>query len=276
MLVRSLTALLLLTVVTGVSAQDDTLKIATFNIRYANDNDGEDVWTHRIQAVTEFAKQNDIIGMQEVRKGQFDTLRENLSAFGSYGVGRDDGKQGGEHAVIFYRKDRFEPIDKGTFWLSETPDVVGQKGWDAALPRTCTWILLRNQKTKQPIYVANTHFDHRGSKARLGSGELLAKRIGAQPQDMPVVVMGDLNCLPGSGPYEALAAVFSDARKVSQTPPSGPTSTWNGFRAIAPDRIIDHIFVRNVDVLKLATLDPKTDQGRFASDHLPVQITITQ
>ena len=255
-------------------ADDPQVKIATYNIRYANPQDGDDVWPNRMKSVIAYAQTNDIIGMQEVTAPQFEQLREGLPEFDSYGVGRDDGKSGGEHAPIFYRKDRFKPLKKGTFWLSETPDEVGKKGWDAALPRTCTWIRFRDTQSARPLYVANTHFDHRGVTARAESGKLLAQRIGKLPADLPIVVMGDLNCLSHSDPYDSIASSFADARTASRTKPTGPGSTWNGFREIAPDRIIDHIFVRSIDVLQLSIQDPKTDRGRFASDHLPVQMII--
>ena len=251
------------------------IKITTYNIRYANRGDGEDVWPNRKQDVASFAAESDIIGMQEVTEPQFAFLRESLPQFESYGVGRDDGKSGGEHAPIFYRKSRFEVIDKGTFWLSETPEDIGKPGWDAALPRTCTWMHLKQRSDGQEFYIANTHFDHRGAKARAESGKLIAQRLGKLPNDLKIVLLGDFNCVPGSEPYQAITAVIADARQTSQSKPTGPNSTWNGFREIVPDRIIDHIFVRAVTVAKLAVLDPRTDAGRFASDHLPVQVTVS-
>jgi endonuclease/exonuclease/phosphatase family metal-dependent hydrolase len=271
-----LSTLLLIASSLSVAAEETAkqIKVATYNIRFANPGDGKDIWPNRKESVIASARENDILGMQEVTEPQFRDLRDALPEFDSYGVGRDDGKSGGEHAPIFFRKDRFEPLEKGTFWLSETPEQVGKKGWDAALPRTCTWMLLRDTRSGQKLYVANTHFDHRGSQARTESAKLMAKRIDEASKDLPVVVLGDFNCLPASEPYNALAAVFTDARKASQTEPTGPASTWNGFREIAPDRIIDHVFVRSIDVLQLSTLNPKTAEDRFASDHLPVQIII--
>ena len=251
------------------------VKVATYNIRYANPNDGQDIWSNRQQNVIAFTRRNDIIGLQEVTEPQFAQLRAGLSDFDSYGVGRDDGKSGGEHAPIFYRQDKFEVLDKGTFWLSETPQAVGVKGWDAALPRTCTWIHFRDRRNGAELYVANTHFDHRGAKARAESGKLLAERLGKLPKDLPILLMGDFNCLIDSEPYNAIVSALTDARQASKSKPTGPTSTWNGFSKIAPDRIIDHIFVRSVDVLRLAVHNPKTDQGRFASDHLPVQVVVS-
>ncbi len=248
--------------------------IATYNIRYANPNDGKDVWKNRRETVVKYLADKDIFGLQEVTASQYEYLRENLSDFATYGVGRDDGERGGEHSPIFYRKERFEPLRRGTFWLSEQPEEVGESGWDAALPRICTWMILRDRNSGQEFCVANTHFDHRGKVARDESAKLLAERSGELPAEMPVVLMGDFNCQPGSDPYQTLTATLSDARKVTQSPPRGPDSTWNGFRAIEPQRIIDHVFVRNVDVVEFRVDDPKTQRGRFGSDHLPVRITL--
>lgn len=259
---------------TEVDEGKSQLKIATYNIRYANPGDGKDVWPNRREAVIQYIGQNTIIGLQEVTKPQLDDLRKGLPQFESYGVGRDDGKSGGEHSPVFYRKDRFEVIDKGTFWLSESPEKVGVKGWDAALPRTCTWIHFRDRQSGQELYVANTHFDHRGVTARTESGKLIAQRLRQLPDDLPIVVMGDLNCPPDAEPYNAIASSFADARKVSDSMPTGPTSTWNGFSEIIPDRIIDHLFVRSINVSHLTTHNPKTSGDRFASDHLPVQAVV--
>ena len=259
------------------SAADDSgtqIKATTYNIRYANPRDGEDIWVNRRGAVASYLKGSDVIGLQEVTEPQFAYLREALTKFDSYGVGRDDGKSGGEHAPIFFRKDRFEALAKGTFWLSESPDEVGQKGWDAALPRTCTWMRLRDRRDGKEFYVANTHFDHRGVQARTESGKLIARRVEQLPESLPVVVMGDFNCQPDSEPYNAIVSKLSDARLVSRSKPSGVNSTWNGFTKIVPQRIIDHIFVRSLKVNQIAVEDPKTDRGRFASDHLPVQAVI--
>ena len=251
------------------------ISIASYNIRYANPNDGEDIWEHRKEAVAEYLQRLDLVGLQEVTEPQLAYLRGKLAGFDSYGVGRDDGKSGGEHAPIFFRRDCFESIDQGTFWLSETPDVVGKKGWDAALPRTCTWMRLRHLASGNELYVANTHFDHRGLKARAESGKLLAERLGALPEKLPIVLLGDFNCLKESDPYNAITTTLADARTQSKTAPNGPSSTWNGFREIIPDRIIDHIFVRGLVIGSIAVDDPKTSTGRFASDHLPVRCTIS-
>ena len=265
-------------VITEGGAEDSpALRVVTYNIRYANPEDGPDVWSNRVESVSGFLDRQDIAGLQEVTFPQLQDLRQRLDAFDAYGVGRDDGKQGGEHAPIFYRRERLEPVEQGTFWLSETPDQVGVAGWDAALPRTCTWMILRDKISGASMLVANTHFDHRGSAARAESGKLVLRMLRERAGDLAVILLGDFNCEAGSDPYRGLTAedYLVDARVASQTEPTGPNSTWNGFEEIVAGRVIDHIFVHGgLDVLELATLDPRTPASRFASDHLPVRALI--
>lgn len=252
-------------------------RLATYNIRYANRGDGLDWWGNRAEAVGDYLKQFDIIGLQEVTPVQLSELQKKLVEFNAYGVGRDDGKKLGEHAVIFYRKNRFEQSSKGTFWLSENPQKIGVAGWDAALPRTCTWLKLEEAGTGKSFLVGNTHFDHRGSLARTQSGELIREKLLEIADGIPIVLIGDFNCLPKSDPYLAITAgdQFIDAREVSPEKVNLSAGTWNGFKEIARGRIIDHIFLHGkFSVMEYAIDDPRTDQGRFASDHLPVRVVI--
>lgn len=256
---------------------DSFIDVVTYNIRYANRGDGEDFWDNRAETVSRFLAEFDVAGLQEVTAGQLDLLSSELSDHGWYGLGRDDGKRGGEHAPIFYRKDRFDVVDTGTFWLSSAPETVGNVGWDAALPRTCTWMLLKDRKNGQTWWFANTHFDHRGVQAREESAKLVRRVALEQERHVPVVIMGDFNCTPQSDPYRALTleSKLADAREVSVADVTGPDSTWNGFSAIVPGRVIDHLFVSGpVVVQKLNILDPKTESGRFGSDHLPVHARV--
>lgn len=111
----------------------------SFNIRYNNPADGEHAWPLRKERVASLLRfhQADLIGMQEVLQGQLEDLRALLPEYAWVGVGRDDGKNAGEFSPIFYRASRFEVLDSGTFWLSETPELVASKSWDAAPPITC-------------------------------------------------------------------------------------------------------------------------------------------
>ena len=262
----------------GLADENAVLKVMTYNIRFANPGDGKDVWPHRVDRVAETISGVDLAGLQEVTDPQLRDLQSRLDGFDCYGVGRDDGKQAGEYSPIFYRSDRLSIEDRGTFWLSETPTEVASIGWDASMTRICSWVLVRDKRSGIRFWFASTHFDHVGSEARRRSGELIVEWVGRHADDLPAIVVGDFNCLPGSEPYGAMVSADAVVRLFDarlRTEPQGPRSTWNGFAKIEPGRLIDHIFVTDsVEMESLEVLNPKTAAGRFASDHLPVVATV--
>ena len=263
----------------SVCANDDStdVQIVSYNIRLFNPRDGDDHWPNRTDAVVKFISRWDLIGLQEVTPEQFTELQTRLSKdFNAYGLGRDDGKSRGESAAVFYRKSRIEVLKEETFWLCENSDQPGELGWDAACPRTVTWMHLKDKRTGDAFYFANTHFDHRGSEARENSANMIVSKIGAAGASERVIVVGDFNCPPKSKPYETLvASALADARGSAAKVVKSPESTWNGFREIVPGRIIDHIFVTpTVNVSEFQIHNPKTAAGRFASDHLPVRVVV--
>ena len=257
-------------------------EVLSYNIRYASPGDGPDRWQFRVDAVADVIGSSDVAALQEVTHGQLEDLIARLDGFGWYGVGREDGKQAGEAVPIFYRESRFKKLDEGTFWLSDTPSVAGTRGWDAALPRITSWVKLQDKQNQQPLMVASTHFDHLGQQARLESAKLLRQWMLDLPAELPVIVLGDFNTRPGSDPYTVMVgdqpstSPIRDARSISDSEPSGPQSTWNGFDKVVPGQIIDHVFVRgNIDVKRYAVENPKTSEDRFTSDHLPVRVVVT-
>ncbi len=260
-------------------ATAQSISVMTWNIRYNNPGDGVNAWPHRKDWVAEIISGNevDIAGFQEVLAGQFDDLKQRLPEMEAYGVGRDDGKMAGEFSPVFYRRDRFELIEKSTFWLSPSPDVPGSKGWDAALPRIASWLKLKDRQSGTVFYVVNTHFDHKGTQARTESAALIVRQLRDQFSGHSVVLTGDFNTTPGTPPYQTLIdadsaglVMLTDTFQHSSFEPEGPNSTWNGFQAIVPGQRIDFIFTSaSVKVQNLRILTDQRD-GRFPSDHLPV------
>ncbi len=258
--------------------KDATVNVMSFNVRYDNPADGPDAWPHRKDWVAEIVREHaDVVGMQEVKKNQLDDLKKRLPDFEFYGVGRDDGKEAGEYVPLAWKKDRFEAVEKGVFWLSETPDTPSN-GWDAKLNRVSTWVRLKDRKTDKLLLVLNTHFDHQGERARRESGKLMRTWAVTHADGNPVIITGDFNASATSVPYknvtaDAGAMTLRDSRLLAKTP-EGPESTWNGFKEVVPGRRIDFIFsTAPVEVRGYRTLD-ETRGGRFPSDHLPIVATL--
>ena len=260
------------------------LRVMTFNLRYDNPGDGPNAWPHRRDWVAGLVRfhEADVIGVQEALASMLRDLDTRLPGFARVGVGRTDGREKGEYSAILYRTDRLELLDSGTFWLSPTPEVVGSKGWDAAIERVATWSRFRDRRTGCPYLHLNTHFDHIGEQARQESARLIRRRLATLSQGLPVIVTGDLNSNPQSGGYRILTrdtltdAVppLLDAMTASRTGHYGPTSTWEAFKALEPGQRIDYVLVSpRVTVLSHGIL-PDSWDGRFPSDHLPVLATL--
>lgn len=259
-------------------AQDAApVRVMTYNIRYNNTGDGEHAWPNRKDRVASTVRfyGADLVGMQEALRGQIDDLAAALPGYAWTGVGRDDGRDAGEFSPIFYRADRFELLESDTFWLSETPEVVGSKSWDAAITRVVTWGHFEEKATGKRFYHFNTHFDHRGEQARTESARLLRARVADISGAAPLVVTGDLNFEPSAEGYGILTApsdgALTDTIEETAEPHHGPVATCCGFSVEdGPTRRIDYVFIKNgIEVLHHGTLSDSQDK-HYASDHLAV------
>jgi endonuclease/exonuclease/phosphatase family metal-dependent hydrolase len=177
--------------------QPADLRVMTFNIRYGTANDGVNRWDNRkeflIATIKEFGP--DLLGTQETLGFQRDYLAEQLPGYDVVGVGRDDGKDQGEMMALYFKRDRFEKLAEGHFWLSESPEKPGSKSWDSSLPRMATWVKLRERGREDaaPILFLNTHFDHRGPQARKKSAEMIRRQVGNLGQGCSIDETGDNN-----------------------------------------------------------------------------------
>ncbi len=254
------------------------LKVMTWNIRYNNPDDGENAWPLRKNQVTDLILFHapDVIGMQEALLGQVNDIASRLPGYDWVGVGRDNGINAGEYSPIFYDSRRFQLKEQGWFWLSETPEIPS-KGWDAALPRICTYIKLEEYDGRRNFWVFNTHFDHVGDEARKEAAKLIFDKIKELNDDkLPVILTGDFNLTPDTDPMKWLMRKMHDTRDMSEAEPYGPVGTFNGFDFNSPlQNRIDYIFVNRkvTAVRKYGVLTDSYDQ-KYPSDHLPVYVEL--
>lgn len=251
------------------------LNVGSFNLRYDNEGDKENSWEHRKDMVVSLVQFHDfdVWGIQEGLIHQVKELVKD-SMYTYVGVGRDDGKEGGEHAAVLFKKDRFNLLDSGNYWLSETQDNPSL-GWDAQCRRVCSWAKLKDKVSDKEFYFFSVHFDHIGKVARRESALIMLANIKKIAGNIPAICVGDFNGTPDSEPIKILKTdgLLLDSRVVSKTSPYGTVGTTNQFNLNAPMKNrIDYIFItRNIQVNKYGTLN-EFQYGRFPSDHFPIMI----
>ena len=270
--------LMLLAVLTLASCAQEEKKTnvrwATFNMRLDTPRDSLNNWKYRKDRVAQYIKDNrlDVVGTQEVLQNQFDDLKALLPEFEGVGVAREDGKQKGEYSAVFYRKEKFDALDSGTFWLAENPDSVGMMGWDAACVRVATWAKLQDKATGKIVMAVNTHFDHVGVEARRQSALLIIRKIKEIVGDRPAVLTGDFNVKDDSEAYATITTnefVLKDAYKIAEEH-VGVDYTWHNFDRMPLEKRskIDFIFV-TPQIKVLHSEIPAPVKDALLTDHNP-------
>ena len=262
---------------------------ASYNLRNANSADSlqGDGWGNRCPIIARLVQfhEFDIFGTQEGLRHQLDSLKTSLPKYDYIGVGRNDGKKEGEHAAIFYRIDKFELLEHGDFWLSETPEKPSV-GWDAVLPRICTWGHFKYKDTGFEFLFFNLHMDHIGKQARVESALLVQQKMKEIGENLPAILTGDFNVDQASESYQVLhdSGILSDSYETAQLryATNGTCAGWNPD-TYTPNRI-DHIFVtKNFVVEKYGVLTDtyriKNEatgkyEARIPSDHFPVKVVL--
>lgn len=287
----------------GVSRRVTTLQVGSYNIRYANRGDSlkGNGWGQRCPVIASQILFHDleIFGTQEGKHVPLQQLKELLPGYDYIGVGRDDGKEKGEHSAIFYKTDMFDLLDHGDFWLSQTPEVPSV-GWDAAMNRICTWGHFKVKGTKQELYYFNLHMDHIGVQARMESAKLVVSKIREICKGKPVILTGDFNVDQTNQIYNTFteSGVLDDSYEICEIR-YALDGTANGFdpNSFTTSRI-DHVFVTpGTRVIRYGvltdtyrTMTPEAQkyengnfpkeisfqayQARTPSDHFPVKVIL--
>ena len=273
---KSKILLLLCCVLISGALKAQEYKVMTYNIKYANENDGENSWSKRKNWLTAQIGfyEPDILGVQEAVHSQMEHFVQNLGEYSYVGEAREGGEKG-EYSAILYKKEDFEILKSDTFWLSKTPDEVS-RGWDADFNRVCTYALIRNKETNEKFWVFNTHFDHVGTQARNESSKLIISKIKElNKEELPVLLMGDFNLEPDTEEIQLISEYLEDSSEKAAMK-FGPSGTFNGYNFKDPvTRRIDYIFSnKNVEVKKYAVLSDSKEL-KYPSDHFPVVVEVS-
>lgn len=276
--------------------------VASYNLRQHNHRDSVqgDGWGRRYPVMAKLIRFHgfDIFGTQEGYKVQLEELKGELPGYDYIGIGREDGKEEGEHSAIFYRTDMFEVLDHGDFWLSEHPDTPGL-GWDAVCPRICTWGHFRHKPSGREFLFFNLHMDHVGTTARVESAKLVQQKMKEFGSELPTFLTGDFNVDQTHNSYKELAesGALVDSYNVADLV-YALNGTFNSYYTTGfTDSRIDHIFVSpQVKVKKYGVLtdtyrsfeendtivpadapseiELKGYRARTPSDHFPVKVEV--
>ena len=256
---------------------DPQLTVVSYNLRVdAGPREPAQSWAARLPLVLESIRrlEPDFLGTQEGLISQLEDLRRALPGYRFVGQGREGGLRG-EFAAIFYRADRFAPLEQGDFWLSDTPDAPGSSTWGNRYRRMATWGRFFDRRHRRELLVLNTHWDHEVPAAREKSAALMRHRVAHWPAGLPVVVTGDFNAVADADPAYRLMVedgFFQDTWSVAAARRGDPTlDTFHDFQPPRHEnRRIDWILTRGpwrtVDV----EIVGDSFGGRFPSDHFPV------
>ena len=261
--------------------KDTPIRFANYNMRVILDRDSLDrAFTQRKPFIIKRISDHnfDIIGAQEVNDAMKEALMEDLK--GTYeviGEGRRADRKG-EGTPIFYKTSRFELIDWGSFWLSETPDVPGSKNWDASVERIATWSKFLDKITGRKFFYINTHFDHKGPESRTMAAKITLDKARELCGGLPVFVTGDLNTNSTSEAIAILSdnELVKDSYTSSETAPTGRKSPYYAFDFDRADSDRgDYIFVpKDATVLSYACVDDDIKDRQYSSDHCPVLVEV--
>jgi endonuclease/exonuclease/phosphatase family metal-dependent hydrolase len=257
----------------------EPFKVMTFNLRTGLSADGENAWNHRRQLVADFidSEMPDVMGVQEALTFQLTFIEDNVPGYAW--VGRSRRVIPDEYSAVFYRTDKFALVDEGTFWLSDTPEVVGSRFTNNQLcPRIVTWVELTSLATGRTLFVFNTHWDtYHGEDVHERSAALMVAKIAEIAGEAPVFVTGDFNEAAGNSGYGILTGGLVYDEVTGNLLDPWPAldlieeGTFHGFTGVPTGEVrIDWVLATADFAPTAGEIAHFNQDGRYPSDHFPV------
>ncbi|MCH5192228.1 MAG: endonuclease/exonuclease/phosphatase family protein [Oscillospiraceae bacterium] len=261
-------------VISAAEQSIDEVRVMSCNLRCISPTDlGKKSWFYRADLIIKNIENENpgIIGFQEATKWQYGYICDTLDGYDSIITYRDNAFNS-EGCPIFYRTDMYTLIDKGSFWLSETPDEMS-KDWNSACYRICSYVILKDNASDREFVVFNTHLDHISDEARIkGIGVVLDKI--EQFGSLPSMIMGDFNAEEDSETYKSATENFLDVKY--QTENTMTSCTYQNWGKALDRDCIDYLMISKigftVNSYKVVT---DTYDGVYPSDHFPLSVSLT-
>ena len=254
---------------------NDEITIMSANVRcYAPDDLFKKSWFYRADLLIEDVNsvKPDIIGFQEVSILHYGYLQNAMPDYDSEIMYRDDWILS-EGCPIFYRTDKYEKLASGSFWLSETPDVMS-KDWGAAHYRIATYVILKDRASGREFVVFNTHLDHVSEEARINGIQVVLDKI-EEFGGLPAFLMGDLNAYPDEETILFTHDSFDDAHVIAEKRDDGATFHKWGTKADGNDKRIDYIMISKGDATVSEYRIVNNKHGdTYSSDHYSIYIKV--
>lgn len=251
----------------------DEIRVMSCNLRTISPTDfGKKSWFYRADLILKNIENNNpgIIGFQECTKWHYKYLVDTLKGFDSVITYRDKSTFS-EGCPVFYRTDLYTLKDKGSFWLSETPEEMS-KDWGSACYRVCSYVILEQKSTKKDFVVFNTHLDHISDEARIKGIGVVIDKI-KQFGSLPSMIMGDFNAVEDSETYRSVTKNFIDAKYQTDNPTK--QATYQNWGKSLDRECIDYLMISKTGIkAKTYKVVDSTYDGVYPSDHFPIFLTL--
>ena len=257
----------------NIEPKEENIKMMSYNLRCISPTDwGKKGWFYRADLIIDIIadEKPGIIGFQEATKWHYSYLVDSLKGYDSVITYRDDAFNS-EGCPIFYNTELYTLVDKGSFWLSKTPEVPS-KSWGAQYNRVCSFVILTEKATNKDFVVFNTHLSHVSDEARINGIQVVLDKI-SQFGSLPSVIMGDFNAEEGSVTYKSVTENFLDAKY--ETENSSELHTYNGWNNPEKFKRIDYFMISKKGIkVNLYNVLTGIRNGELTSDHCPIIIEI--
>ncbi|MBQ6065374.1 MAG: endonuclease/exonuclease/phosphatase family protein [Clostridia bacterium] len=262
-------------IIAPTAKAEDDVRVMSFNVRCTDVNGVPSPLRHGIVAREILKIKPDSFGVQEATPVWMAALAALLPSYAYVGVDRDTGLSVGgvgEYSAVFYLREKYDLLDHGSFWLSDTPEKPSF-GPDAGCRRVCTWALLQDKETEALYAHVNTHMDNASAAARELGANLICDFIKDQfAGTLPIVFTADMNTHEGRKPYQIMTAALKDARYAAADSVGG--GTYHDCKPENPETLDYIMCSENVKVNAFRVVTDGID-NRFVSDHFPIYADVT-